>query len=87
MWFTAIDRVGAARASLYANLQPFLGAFFALVVLSEEMGLLQIVGGIVIGGRHPHRALGPAACALAGLTLLYNSRVIREVEPRLRDTS
>ena len=25
MWFTAIDRVGAARASLYANLQPFLG--------------------------------------------------------------
>jgi drug/metabolite transporter (DMT)-like permease len=48
MWFTAIDRVGAARASLYANLQPFLGAFFALVVLSEEMGPLQFVGGIVI---------------------------------------
>ena len=50
MWFTAIDRVGAARASLYANLQPFLGAFFAVVVLSEEMGIIQIVGGLVIGG-------------------------------------
>jgi drug/metabolite transporter (DMT)-like permease len=49
MWFTAIDKVGAARASLYANLQPFLGAFFALVVLSEEMGSLQIAGGLVIG--------------------------------------
>src|SRR6266540_2717725 len=49
MWFTAIDRVGAARSSLYANLQPFLGAFFALVVLSEEMGTLQIAGGLVIG--------------------------------------
>jgi drug/metabolite transporter (DMT)-like permease len=49
MWFTAIDRVGAARASLYANLQPFLGAFFALVVLSESMGPLQVVGGVVIG--------------------------------------
>jgi drug/metabolite transporter (DMT)-like permease len=49
MWFTAIDRVGAARASLYANLQPFLGAFFALVVLSEEMGALQVAGGLVIG--------------------------------------
>jgi drug/metabolite transporter (DMT)-like permease len=49
MWFTAIDRVGAARASLYANLQPFLGAFFALVVLSEEMGALQFAGGFVIG--------------------------------------
>jgi drug/metabolite transporter (DMT)-like permease len=49
MWFTAIDRVGAARSSLYANLQPFLGAFFALVVLSEEMGALQFAGGFVIG--------------------------------------
>ena len=49
LWFTAINRVGANRASLYANLQPFLGAFFALVVLSEEMSVLQIVGGIVIG--------------------------------------
>lgn len=49
MWFTAIDRVGAAKASLYANLQPFLGAFFALVVLSEEMGTLQFAGGLVIG--------------------------------------
>ncbi len=47
-WFEAIDRVGAARASLYANLNPFLGAFFALVVLSEEMGVIQFVGGIVI---------------------------------------
>jgi drug/metabolite transporter (DMT)-like permease len=48
-WFEAIDRIGAARASLYANLNPFLGAFFALVVLSEEMGLLQFIGGAVIG--------------------------------------
>jgi drug/metabolite transporter (DMT)-like permease len=47
-WFTAIDRVGASRASLYVNLQPFLGAFFALVVLSEEMGPIQIIGGLVI---------------------------------------
>jgi drug/metabolite transporter (DMT)-like permease len=49
LWFTAIDRVGANRASLYANLQPFLGAFFALVVLSEEMSLLQFIGGAIIG--------------------------------------
>jgi drug/metabolite transporter (DMT)-like permease len=48
MWFTAIDRVGASRASLYVNLQPFLGAFFALVVLSEEMSGLQFAGGFVI---------------------------------------
>lgn len=64
LWFTAIDRVGAARASLYANLNPFLGAFFALVVLSEEMGLLQILGGLVIGAgillARPARAPAPS---------------------------
>ena len=49
MWFTAIDRVGAARSSLYANLQPFLGAVFALLVLSEEISALQVAGGFVIG--------------------------------------
>jgi drug/metabolite transporter (DMT)-like permease len=49
LWFTAIDRVGANRASLYANLQPFLGAAFAVLALSETMSTLQIVGGVVIG--------------------------------------
>ncbi len=49
MWFTAIDRVGAARSSLYANLQPFLGAVFALLVLSEAVTPLQVAGGLVIG--------------------------------------
>ena len=50
MWFTAIDRVGAARSSLYANLQPFLGAIWALLILSETMTWLQVVGGVVIAG-------------------------------------
>jgi drug/metabolite transporter (DMT)-like permease len=48
LWFTAIERVGANRASLYANLQPFLGAAFAVLTLGETMGSLQIVGGVVI---------------------------------------
>jgi drug/metabolite transporter (DMT)-like permease len=49
LWFTAIDRVGATRSSLYANLQPFLGAIFAVLILSETMSPAQIAGGIVIG--------------------------------------
>ena len=58
LWFTAIDRVGATRSSLYANLQPFLGAAIAVVALSESMTWVQVVGGIVIGvailiSRHP----------------------------------
>ena len=47
-WFTAIDRVGAGRSSLYANLQPFLGAVFAVLVLSESLHPLQLAGGLVI---------------------------------------
>ena len=49
LWFTAINRVGATRASLYANLQPFLGAVFALLILEEAFGPLQVAGGLVIG--------------------------------------
>jgi drug/metabolite transporter (DMT)-like permease len=49
LWITAIDRVGATRASIYVNLQPFLGALFAVLLLSEHLAGLQIAGGLVIG--------------------------------------
>jgi drug/metabolite transporter (DMT)-like permease len=49
LWFTAVHRVGPARASLFANLQPFLAAVFALVLLSEPLSLWQIGGGVLIG--------------------------------------
>jgi drug/metabolite transporter (DMT)-like permease len=50
LWFTAIDRVGASRASLFANLQPFLAAIVALLLLSEEITAVQVAGGLAIGG-------------------------------------
>lgn len=49
LWFTAIDRVGPSRATLFANLQPFIAAVFALVILSEQMTRLQVAGGFAIG--------------------------------------
>jgi drug/metabolite transporter (DMT)-like permease len=49
LWFTAIERVGPSRATLVANLQPFLAALFAVALLSEELTWLQVVGGIAIG--------------------------------------
>jgi drug/metabolite transporter (DMT)-like permease len=49
LWFTAIDRVGPSRASLFANLQPFLAAIIALLLLSETITTLEIVGGLAIG--------------------------------------
>jgi drug/metabolite transporter (DMT)-like permease len=48
LWFRSIEQVGAARASLYANLQPFLGALFAVLLLSESLAAVQIAGGAVI---------------------------------------
>jgi len=49
LWFTAIDRVGPSRATLVTNLQPFLAAVFAVVLLSETMTALQLAGGAAIG--------------------------------------
>ena len=49
LWFTAIDRVGPSRATLVTNLQPFLAALFAVVLLSEELTWLQVAGGLAIG--------------------------------------
>jgi drug/metabolite transporter (DMT)-like permease len=48
LWFKAIDVVGAPRASLVANLEPFFAVFFALVLLSESLHPLEIAGGILI---------------------------------------
>ena len=48
LWFTAIDRVGPSRASLFANLQPFLAAVIALLVLDESLTRLQLAGGLLI---------------------------------------
>src|SRR5918911_4719136 len=49
LWFNAIARVGPSRATLFANLQPFVAAIFALAILSERITLLQILGGVAIG--------------------------------------
>jgi len=50
LWFTAIDRVGPSRASLFANLQPFLAAIVALTVLHEQITMVQVAGGLAIAG-------------------------------------
>jgi drug/metabolite transporter (DMT)-like permease len=50
LWFTAIHRIGPSRASLFANLQPFAAAIFALFLLGEHITGAQIAGAIAIGG-------------------------------------
>jgi drug/metabolite transporter (DMT)-like permease len=48
LWFTAIDRVGTARATLFSNLQPFFAVVFAILLLSERLHRLEVAGGILI---------------------------------------
>jgi drug/metabolite transporter (DMT)-like permease len=50
LWFTAVDRVGAARASIFNNMQPFFGVIFALLILSESIHGLEVAGGVLIFG-------------------------------------
>ena len=45
LWFTAVHRVGPSRATLFANVQPFVAAVFAAVILSEHLSWIQWLGG------------------------------------------
>jgi drug/metabolite transporter (DMT)-like permease len=60
LYFRALHRVGAARATLYMYLQPFLGAVFAAWLLGEKLVAIQLIGGAVIVGGV---ALGRAVAA------------------------
>jgi drug/metabolite transporter (DMT)-like permease len=60
LYFAALRRVGAARATLFMYLQPFLGALFAALLLDEAIGAIQIVGGVfIVGGVALGRVLRP----------------------------
>ena len=48
LWFRSIHRIGANKATLAANLQPFVAAVLAVVLLSEPLSLLQVAGGVLI---------------------------------------
>jgi drug/metabolite transporter (DMT)-like permease len=70
LWFHSLDRIGPARATLATNLQPFLAALFAVVLLSESLSLVQVMGGALIAGgilgaRRRAAAAGPEAPAVS----------------------
>ena len=65
LWFTAIDRVGPSRASLFGNLQPFLAVLFAVLLLGEILHGLEIVGGVLIFAGIAYERLRRATPAVA----------------------
>jgi drug/metabolite transporter (DMT)-like permease len=65
LWFRALAQIGPSRATLIANLNPFVAAIFALLLLSEQITALQVAGGVLIGGgillaRRPQPRAAPA---------------------------
>ena len=48
LWFRSLDRIGASRATLATNLQPFDAALVAVVLLGEHIDVVQILGGVLI---------------------------------------
>jgi drug/metabolite transporter (DMT)-like permease len=60
LWFRSLHRIGPARATLAANLQPFVAALVAVLLLSERIGPLQVGGGaLIMGGILVARRGGP----------------------------
>ena len=49
LWFKSLDRIGPSRATLATNLQPFVAALFAVVLLGERINAVQVAGGLLIG--------------------------------------
>jgi drug/metabolite transporter (DMT)-like permease len=48
LWYRAVLHVGPSRATLFTNLQPFIAALFAVLLLSETIAGLQIAGGVLV---------------------------------------
>ena len=48
LWFRSVAAVGPSRATLFANVQPFIAAVIAMALLGERLGPLQIAGGLAI---------------------------------------
>ena len=48
VWFLLVKRIGATRAATFHFLNPFLGVGIASLILSEALGLRDIIGVMVI---------------------------------------
>ncbi len=48
LWFRSLHRIGPARATLAANLQPFAAVVFSVILLSESLTPVEVAGGALI---------------------------------------
>ncbi|WP_415184205.1 DMT family transporter [Phaeovulum sp.] len=50
VWFWLVARIGAVKAATFHFLNPFFGVLVAAVLLSERLGLADIIGVVIIAG-------------------------------------
>ena len=50
LWNVALRTLGAARAGVYVNLEPLVGAALGVALLGESLGAGALVGGACILG-------------------------------------
>ena len=48
VWFWLVNRIGAVKAATFHFLNPFLGVAIAAVILSEQLGAMDILGVVII---------------------------------------
>ena len=50
VWFWLVNRIGAVKAATFHFLNPFLGVAIAALILSEGLGVMDVVGVLIITG-------------------------------------
>lgn len=51
IWYTAVQRIGSARTSVYSNLTPVIAMVVAAVWLGEAVNVAQVIGaGLILTG-------------------------------------
>ena len=48
VWNWALERVSAARAAIYLNVQPLVGALLGVAWLGEPMSVFTVAGGVLV---------------------------------------
>jgi drug/metabolite transporter (DMT)-like permease len=47
-WYRGVETVGASRAAIFMNVQPVLGIALAAALTGEQVGVWQVVGGVLV---------------------------------------
>ena len=59
LWNWGLSHMPAARAGVFLNLEPVIGAALGVIILHERLGGLAIVGGLMIIGAALHFSMAP----------------------------